>query len=397
MTRMGTDKKSGDGVRKVALLIETSNRYGRDLLYGVRDWMREGERWAIRFTEQGRRAPLPTWLKDWQGDGIIARVDSPQIAAALRRTRLPVVDVSAERFSSEFSRVSIDNGAVARLAAEHLATKGFLDFAYCGDRRFLWSRQRGVEFRRCLAEKGRRCVDFGEPAGTAKPGSDAEIRAIARWLKGLPKPVGVFACYDGRALQVLEACQLLGLHVPDQVAVLGVDNDELVCELANPPLSSVQPNARRSGYEAAALLARLMGGEKKAVAPTHQVQPVRVVERQSTDVVAVADVKVAAALKFIRLHACEGMDVGDVLRAVPMSRTRLEQKFKALLGHSPHRQLVQQRIARVKHLLAESKIAISEVAEQAGFDNASYLSVAFRRETGLSPFAYRSKHGAGKG
>ena len=337
---------------------------------------------------------MPTWLKDWQGDGIIARVDSPQIAAALRRTRLPVVDVSAERFSSEFSRVSIDNGAVARLAAEHLATKGFLDFAYCGDRRFLWSRQRGVEFRRCLAEKGRRCVDFGEPAGTAKPGSDAEIRAIARWLKGLPKPVGVFACYDGRALQVLEACQLLGLHVPDQVAVLGVDNDELVCELANPPLSSVQPNARRSGYEAAALLARLMGGEKKAVAPTHQVQPVRVVERQSTDVVAVADVKVAAALKFIRLHACEGMDVGDVLRAVPMSRTRLEQKFKALLGHSPHRQLVQQRIARAKHLLAESKIAISEVAEQAGFDNASYLSVAFRRETGLSPFAYRAKHGA---
>jgi LacI family transcriptional regulator len=394
---MGTDKKSEDGVRKVALLIETSNRYGRDLLYGVRDWMREGERWAIRFTEQGRRAPLPTWLKDWQGDGIIARVDSPQIAAALRRTRLPVVDVSAERFSSEFSRVSIDNGAVARLAAEHLATKGFLDFAYCGDRRFLWSRQRGVEFRRCLAEKGRRCVDFGEPAGTAKPGSDAEIRAIARWLKGLPKPVGVFACYDGRALQVLEACQLLGLQVPDQVAVLGVDNDELVCELANPPLSSVQPNARRSGYEAAALLARLMSGEKKAVAPTHQVQPVRVVERQSTDVVAVADVKVAAALKFIRLNACEGMDVGDVLRAVPMSRTRLEQKFKALLGHSPHRQLVQQRIARVKHLLAESKIAISEVAEQAGFDNASYLSVAFRRETGLSPFAYRSKHGAGKG
>jgi LacI family transcriptional regulator len=391
---MGTDKKSGDGVRKVALLIETSNRYGRDLLYGVRDWMREGERWAIRFTEQGRRAPLPTWLKDWQGDGIIARVDSPQIAAALRRTRLPVVDVSAERFSSEFSRVSIDNGAVARLAAEHLEAKGFSDFAYCGDRRFLWSRQRGVEFRRCLAEKGRRCVDFGEPAGTAKPGSDAEIRAIARWLKGLPKPVGVFACYDGRALQVLEACQLLGLQVPDQVAVLGVDNDELVCELANPPLSSVQPNARRSGYEAAALLARLMGGEKKAVAPTHQVQPVRVVERQSTDVVAVADVKVAAALKFIRLHACEGMDVGDVLRAVPMSRTRLEQKFKALLGHSPHRQLVQQRIARAKHLLAESKIAISEVAEQAGFDNASYLSVAFRRETGLSPFAYRSKHGA---
>ena len=379
--------------KKVALLIETSNRYGRDLLYGVRDWMREGERWAIRFTEQGRGAPLPTWLKDWQGDGIIARVDSPQIAAALRRTRLPVIDVSAERFSSEFSRVSIDNAAVARLAAEHLEGKGFAELAYCGDGRFLWSRQRGAEFTRGLAAKGRRCVDFVEQTVGGRPGSDAEIRAIARWLKALPKPVAVFACYDGRALQVLEACQLLGLNVPEQVAVLGVDNDELVCELANPPLSSVQPNARRSGYEAAALLARLMRGEKKSVVPTHQVQPVRVVERQSTDVVAVADAKVAAALKFIRQHACAGADVGDVLRAVPMSRTRLEEKFKALLGHSPHRQIVQQRIARAKHLLVESKVAISEVAEQAGFDNASYLSVAFRRETGLSPFAYRAKHG----
>jgi LacI family transcriptional regulator len=402
---MGTDKKmksgGGAGAFKVALLIETSNRYGRDLLYGVRDWMREGERWAIRFTEQGPRAPLPTWLKDWQGDGIIARVDSPQIAAALKRTRLPVVDVSAERFASEFFRVSIDNASVARLAAEHLEAKGFSNFAYCGDRRFLWSRQRGAEFKQCLAARGRKCVDFTEKAGSGRPGSDAEIRAIARWLKALPKPVGVFACYDGRALQVLEACQLLGLHVPDQVAVLGVDNDELVCELANPPLSSVQPNARRSGYEAAALLARLIGGEKKAVEPTHQVQPVRVVERQSTDVVAVADAKVAAALKFIRQHACEGVDVGDVLRAVPMSRTRLEEKFKALLGHSPHRQIVQQKIARAKHLLAESELAIRAVAEQAGFDNASYLSVAFRRETGESPYAFRArqrtKRGTGAG
>ena len=132
---------------KVALLIETSNRYGRDLLYGVRDWNREAERWAIRFTEQGRLAPLPSWLKDWKGDGIIARVDSPPIAAAVRRTGLPVVDVSAERFASEFPRVSVDNAAVARLAAEHLLGKGFRHFAFFGDPQFLWARQRGVEFK----------------------------------------------------------------------------------------------------------------------------------------------------------------------------------------------------------------------------------------------------------
>lgn len=386
----GRHAKRGVKPFKVALLIETSNRYGRDLLYGVRDWMHEGDRWAVRFTEQARLAPLPTWLRDWDGDGIIARVDSPQSAAVLRRTRLPVVDVSAERFASEFPRVSIDNAAVARLAAEHFVHKGFTRYAYCGDGRFLWSRERGAEFARRVAETGQRCADFaGAAGGKRQPGSDAELQAIARWLAALPKPVGVFACYDGRAQQVLEACQQLALAVPDEVAVLGVDNDELLCELGNPPLSSVLPNARRTGYEAAAMLARLMRGEKPAGALTRYVEPVRVVERQSTDVVSVSDAKVAAALRFIRQHASEGIHVGDVLRAVPMSRTLLERRFKELIGHSPHRQIVHQKIERAKHLLVESEVSIAVVAELAGFDNASYLSVAFRRETGESPYAYR--------
>ena len=383
---------------KVALLIETSNRYGRDLLYGVRDWMRESDSWAVRFTEQARRAPLPSWLRGWQGDGIIARVDSPHSAQALKRTRLPVVDVSAERFASEFPRVSIDNVAVARLAADHLAGKGFAHVGFCGDARFLWSRQRGAEFRRRLAEAGRRVREFPSRAGRAGgPGSDAENREIADWLAKLPKPAAVFACYDGRAQQVLEACQLLGLHVPDEVAVLGVDNDEVLCELCSPPLSSVQPNARRTGYEAAAMLARLMQGEKNVGAATRYVEPVRVVERQSTDVVSVADAKVAAALKYIRQHACEGANVADLLRAAPMSRTLLERRFKAVLGHSPHRQFVQARVERAKHLLVESEVSIAVVAELAGFESASYLSVVFRRETGESPYAYRTRQRTDRG
>lgn len=377
-------------MRKVALLIETSNRYGRDLLYGVRDWMQGGERWAIRFAEQARLAPLPSWLKAWEGDGIIARVDSKEIAAALRKTGLPVVDVSAERYASEFPRVSVDNAAVARLAAEHLLAKGFRSFGFCGDAEFLWAKQRGAEFRRWLGAAGFRCAFFEGEKGAAKR-SDAEVRAMAEWLGELPRPLGVFACYDGRAQQVLEACQLRGWAVPDEIAVLGVDNDEVLCELCTPPLSSVQPNARRTGFEAAALLARMMRGTKVAGGATRMVEPVRVVERQSTDVLAVDDPRVAQALRFIREHVSEGIDVGDVLRAVPMSRTLLERKFKAALGHSPHRQIVQQRIERAKHLLAESEVSIAVVAELAGFADASYLSVAFRRETGESPHAFRGR------
>ena len=375
-------------MRKVALLIETSNRYGRDLLYGVRDWMQQGERWAIRFTEQARLAPLPGWLREWEGDGIIARVDSPRIAAALRRTGLPVVDVSAERDASEFPRVSVDNAAVARLAAEHLAARGFRNFAYFGDAQFLWSRERGREFRRRLSESGRSCAEFAGRARGVRPGSDAEIRAVADWLSGQPRPLGVFACYDGRARHVLEACQLRGWAVPDEIAVLGVDNDEVLCELSTPPLSSVQPNARRTGYEAAEFLSRMMRGEKTG-RQTRRVEPVRVVERQSTDAVAVADAKVAAAVRFIREHVGDGIDVGDVLRAVPMSRTLLERKFQAALGRSPHREILQQRIARARHLLAESEVSIAVVAELAGFGDASYLSVVFRRETGENPLSYR--------
>lgn len=388
-----TDRKGTGLTCRVALLIETSNRYGRDLLYGVRDWMREEGTWAVRFTEQARGAAVPTWLKGWAGDGIIARVDSPEIAAALQRTRLPVVDVSAERDASEFPRVSIDNVAVAQLAVDHLVRKGFGYFAYCGDERFLWSRQRGAQFDRGLKAMGHGCSSF-EPGSKARraPGTDAENRAIAEWLAALPKPVGVFACYDGRAQQVLEACQLGGLHVPDEVAVLGVDNDEVLCELCSPPLSSVQPNARRTGYEAAAMLSRMMTARRSVRAQTRFVEPVRVVERQSTDVVSVEDPRVAAALKYIRQHACEGINVSDVLRAVPMSRTLLERKFKAMLGHSPHWQLVQAKVDRAKHLLVESEVSIAVVADLAGFDSASYLSVVFRRETGESPYAYRVKH-----
>jgi LacI family transcriptional regulator len=380
-------------MRKVALLIETSNRYGRDLLYGVRDWMQQGERWAIRFTEQARLAPLPGWLREWEGDGIIARVDSPRIAAALRRTGRPVVDVSAERDASEFPRVSVDNAAVSRLAAEHLVARGFRHFAYFGDEQFLWSRERGRELRRRLAETGRPCAEFAGRARGVRPGSDGEIRAMADWLADQPRPLGVFACYDGRARHVLEACQLRGWAVPDEIAVLGVDNDEVLCELCTPPLSSVQPNARRTGFEAAELLSRMMRGELPGRL-TRRVEPVRVVERQSTDTVAVADSKVAAAVRFIREHVGDGIDVGDVLRAVPMSRTLLERKFEAALGRSPHREILQQRIARARHLLAESEVSVAVVAELAGFGDASYLSVVFRRETGESPRAYRLRQRA---
>lgn len=380
---------------RVALLVETSNRYGRDLLHGVHDWMAAARSWSVRLTEQARLAPLPDWLGDWDGDGIIARVDNDRMAAALRATGRPVVDVSAERARSEFPRVTIDNGAVARLAAAHFGERGLRQLAFCGDGRFLWSRERGRAFASTARAAGRPAARFQfEPGGDDR----AEGRRLAAWLRALPKPVGILVSHDARAQELIEACARLDLDVPGQVAVLGVDNDEVVCDLCHPPLSSILPNARRAGFEAARELhARMMMPRRKPRARTVTIEPVRVEARQSTDVVAVADPVLAAAMRFIRQRAGEGIQVADLVRAAGLSRTRLERRFAREFGQTPHRAIVAARLERVRQLLLESDLPIARVADLTGFTSPSYLSAAFRREIGESPLRYRHVHRAREG
>ncbi len=377
--------------RKVALLVETSNSYGRELLHGVRAWGREQHAWSMRLSEHGRGAGLPPWLKAWRGDGIIARVDNAVIAAALRRCRAPVVDVSAALATPVFPRVVTDGAAATRLAAEHLRERGLTNFAYCGDARFRWSAQRGRFFSEQVKAMGAIVAHFVQPVARAEPAqAEAEYAALVTWLRALPKPVGVLACYDVRGQQVLEACHEAGLGVPDEVAVIGVHNDELLCDLCDPPLTSVIPDARRTGYEAAALLDQMMNGAKVPVT-TRWIEPVGVVARQSTDVVAVADARVSAAVRFIRERAVSGIDVGDLLRAVPISRTLLERKFKQLLGHSPHEHIQRVRIERVKTLLVTTELSVSAIAERVGVEHPEYLSVMFRRVVGVSPREFRRR------
>jgi len=374
-------------VPKVALLIETSNSYARELLHGVRAWVREHGPWSIRLTEQGRGAAVPAWLKGWDGDGVIARVESAGIARELRATGLPVIDVSAALPNLVFPRVATDAEATAKLAAQHLIERGLPRFAYCGDERFHWARRRGEAFAAATSGAGS-CVIFVPKTGAV----DDEVLEIARWLKTLVRPVGVLACLDLRGQQVLAACRLAGLSVPDEVAVIGVHNDELLCELCDPPLSSVIPNGPRAGYEAAALLRRAMTGKPLRVV-LHEIAPLGVASRQSTDVAAVGDVKIADVVRFMRERAASGANVADVLRAVPMARTALERRFKAALGTTPHAHLRKLRMERVKELLVSTTLPVGEVAATTGFENPEYLSAMFRRECGLSPREFRARHG----
>ena len=377
---------------KVALLIETSNTYARELLHGIRDYLREHEPWSIYLAEHGRGEVAPSWLQRWKGDGIIARVENEAIAKAILSTKLPAVDVSFGLEHSPFPRIVTDSLATTRLAAEHLLECGFTRFGYCGDNRYHWSRLRGDLFASHLRKAGHDCHVF---EGTPKRGSadpwELESNAIADWLRKLPKPIGVMACYDIRGQQVLEVCRHLDIAVPDEVAVIGVHNDELLCDLCDPPLSSVIPNARRAGYEAASMLNRMMKGE--TIPPQRLLlDPLGIAARQSTDVVAVNDPQLSSAVRYIRDHACEGMTVENLLKAVPMSRTALERRFKQVLHRSPHEQIMRVRIDRAKAMLATTNLSLAIISERTGFEHAEYFSVAFKRLAGETPGRFRQRH-----
>jgi len=375
---------------RVALLIETSNAYARGLLGGVQAYIRENKPWSIYMAEQARGDEPPAWLKDWKGDGIIARIENAAVAKVITALALPTVDMSAGRIMPQLPCFEIDETAVGQMAADHFLERGFKNFAYCGDSRFVWSKRRGEAFAKALAAHGHTVHDYDAPQGTGKAVDD-EMQSIRDWLQSLPKPVAIFCCYDIRGRLVLDACRNQAIAVPDRAAVLSVDNDELLCSLAYPPLSSIIPNAAGAGYQAAALLARMMAGQKPG-AECRYLAPTGIITRQSTDVLAVDDAQVARAVQYIREHACQGICVDDVVAQCGISRRLLEGRFKKHIGRSPHEEITRVQVLRVQDLLANTDLQLIEIADRAGFKYVEYLSAVFKQKVGIPPGKYRAQH-----
>lgn len=378
----------------VALMVETSLVYGRQLLRGIIRYLRSHQPWSVFFELRELGAAPPGWLKDWRGDGILCRPTNPALAELFRRKKIPVVNLNDVHSDLGLPLIESDNHAIGRLAAEHLLERGFRQFGFCGFTGHAWARKRGEGFRARLTEAGHACAVYESPWGgpNAHPWEKEQGR-IGQWLRALPRPAGVLACNDMRGQHVLDACQRVHLGVPEDVAVIGVDDDVLLCELCDPPLSSVVPNPERIGYEAAALLDRLMAGEKPPRLEW-RIEPLGVTARQSTDVLAIDDVQVAAALRYIREHACHGATVPDVLAHVPLSRTILERRFRKYLGRSPQAEIRAVQLKRVKQLLAETDLRLERIAELAGYEHPEYMSVVFKRETKQTPGDYR-RHAQG--
>lgn len=375
--------------RHVAVLIESSTSWGQGLIEGIARFADEHDRWLLFVEPRGEYEQLQV-PAHWQGDGVIARVTSETLARQIMATRLPAVNVSWYRYGEGgIPRCTSDEELSGRLAADHLLVRGLRNFAYCGaENRPNYVDRLAMSFARALDDAGHTCQQFN---GIENPRPWQErLSELGRWLERLPKPLGVLAFDSVTARQLASACLKVGLRVPEDVALLGGEYDRLSSEISWPKLSGIDQSAERVGYEAARLLGQLIDGELAPSAPV-LVPPAGVVIRQSTDLVAVEDEDLSAALRYMRAHAHEPIEVGDVLAAAPMSRRVLEQKFKQLLGRTPAAELWRIRIEQAKCLLRDSSLPIPRVAEQCSFGNAQVFSRVFRRETGTTPSEYRKR------
>ena len=379
---------------KVALLIETARGYGREVLRGIVRYASLRGKWSFYITPGDLEQALPA-MRQWGGTGIIARIQTPRIAAAILASGLPTIamDLSEEQSAPEsplsrLSELATGSHEAGRMAAEHLLDKGFRHYAFVGIYRRVWSDRRERGFCQRIAEAGFEAKVYRLPRRKRDRQWGLEQGILADWLSALPKPVGLMACNDDRGREVLEACRAARLQVPEEIAVIGVDNDSLLCDLASPPLSSVFFNAERGGYEAAVLLERMMLGQVDK--PTRiVVEPLYVVSRHSTDVLNLDDPEINLAMRFIRSHADQRIRVRDIADHLGLSLRTLEVRFQKALGRSMNAEIQRVRLEKAKLVLAETDWPLAKVAETAGYTDSSYMYQIFKRQVGMTPAKYR--------
>jgi LacI family transcriptional regulator len=330
------------------------------------------------------------------GDGIIAAINTTAETACVKHLKIPIINISGTMSKTPIPRVSLDNGLVGRLAAEHLIERGFREFAYFGLLDVAYSAVRQREFEARLAAAGYRSTALLMPPTYRAKGLHwrDDQRKLVKWLGSLPTPIGLFAVTDYRAQQVLDACRQLEVRVPQQVAVVGVDNEEVICAHVQPQLSSVARNNQQEGYHAAAMLDRLIHG-KAVDALEEMIPPLGVIARESTDTVAFKDARLCAAVEYLNKHIDDPLGVQQLASHVGVSRRWMEYAFRDALGESPYQYIRNRRLKLAQQLLEEEPtIKIYQVARRTGFTSAKQLSMAFGQEFGLSPREYqRAKSG----
>lgn len=378
----------------VILLIPSAREFDRGLRRGVFEYARAHGPWVFHeeappyLQNLSPRQRLRNMAK-WNAQRMIVLQSAFDDVKSLRIQT--VVAIGTRKLGKSHCQIVCANEEIGRLGARTLMGLGLTHFAYCGLEGLEFSDNRSSGFTQALEERGYTPLLYMSHARSLSQSWYLEERRLARWLARLPKPAGLMTCNDDRARMLAEICRMKGIHVPDEIAILGVDNDEQVCESSNPPLSSIALATERGGYEAAALLASLMAGQN----PPNKVivvHPTRAVPRQSTDILAIKDTAIVRALRFVRENSNRKLWVTDLATAAGLSRRILQDRFKEYLGRSPMEEIHRCRVEQVARLLVETNMSVGEIASATGFEIDAHVARYFARQAGMTPLAYRKKH-----
>ena len=366
----------------VAIYIPTSTSWGRRVISGVLEYAKVHGPWNIYIEPRGPTDSFQLPPKSWDCDGLITRMGSHAMARSIRESGLPAVNTSSIRVDNDdFPRIITSSIASGRLAVGLFISRGLSHFAYVGNPTEDYVQSQFEAFQRLVAERGRTCAFF--------KASDPVDQLIA-WLKSLPKPVGIFCWGPSIGHTVIDACRKAGILVPHDVAVLGADHDDLLSEASHPAQSGIRIAAEQIGMTAAAILDGAMHGKRPAKMEWH-IEPQGIIEKLSTDTLAVDDRRMAAAARFILEHAHEPISVDDVITANPMARRSLERKFRQLFGNSIVEHIRQIRLNKARLLLAGTDIPVTLIAEKCGFSSYNYMGRIFQEANGLTPRDYRTQ------
>ena len=379
--------------RKVALVFKTRLEENQRILSAISKYNRFHENWTAFVDDQAVSQQNPEWLLKQSWDGVITRHSAPELVQACLERAIPIVDLSdGPNFSNQVPKIRPDNQSIGHIGAEYFVEKGYQHFAFCGFSTEEWALDRENGFREALELTGRscHCFDSSYPKVNEPDWEEKEELKIQAWLDQLPQPLALMCCNDLRALQAMHACRQLDLRVPEEVAILGVNNETVRCELSNPQLSSIPLNTNYYGQMAAETLTRLMNGNSPESMDL-LIDPLEVVTRRSTDMLCIEDKNVAEALHIIKNNACQGLTVDAVVQQVSVSRSILERRFRKHIGRSPQEEIRSVQIQKIKQLLKETDYTLAHIAEIAGFDHPEYMSVVFKKHLKMTPIQYRKK------
>jgi len=385
---------------KIILLLDFAEEYSKSLMKGINTYSREVGPWIFCRMPLFHRETVGIdgilkWALEWGADGIIGQLYNDKDIERFVQAGIPVI---AQDFKERFAEIPNITGAyheTGQLGADYFLKKGFTNFAFYGFSDIVWSRERSEGFEDRVKSAGHKVHYFEHKKARSTELWYYKPSSLSRWLKSLPKPIGLMACDDNQGQHITEACRHVGIRIPEEVAVLGVDNDEMICDLSDPPLSSIALDVEKGGYDAAKLLEHLI---KHSITDYHDivVKPMQVITRHSTDIYATNDDHIASSLKFIHQNIDKNLHVDEVVKQVPLSRRALEKRFLEITGYPVYKYIFNLRIEKFTQKLLDTDMSVFEIALDMGLTDSKNIARQFRQVKGCSPSVYRNKYVAGK-